>query len=112
MTLFERIIAREIPADIVFENDHVLAFRDIHPVAPTHVLVIPKKPLAMLSDATADDAALLGQVMLGVNAVADALGLVDGGFRVVINNGANAGQTVFHLHAHVIAGRPMSWPPG
>ena len=99
-------------ADIVFENDHVLAFRDIHPVAPTHVLVIPKKPIAMLSEATEEDAALLGQVLLGANAVAKTLGLMPGGFRVVVNNGEGAGQTVFHLHAHVIAGRSLTWPPG
>lgn len=112
MTLFEKIIAREIPADIVYENDHVLAFRDIHPVAPTHVLVIPKKPITMLSSVTEADAGLLGQVMLGVSAVADTLGLMPGGFRVVINNGEGAGQTVFHMHAHVIAGRSLTWPPG
>jgi histidine triad (HIT) family protein len=90
----------------------VLAFRDIHPVAPTHVLVIPKKPISMLSEATEDDAALLGQVLLGCKAVANALGLMPGGFRVVMNNGEGAGQTVFHMHAHVIAGRSLTWPPG
>lgn len=112
MTLFEKIIAREIPADIVYENDHVLAFRDINPVAPTHVLVIPKKPLSMLSEATPDDVELLGQLMLGVNITARALDLMPGGYRVVINNGEGAGQSVFHLHAHIIAGRSLTWPPG
>ena len=112
MTLFEKIIARKIPADIVYETEAILAFRDINPVAPTHVLVIPKRPLAMLSDATADDAELLGALMLGVGEVARELGLVEGGFRVVINNGEGAGQTVFHLHAHIIAGRRLTWPPG
>lgn len=112
MTLFEKIVNRELPADIVYETDDILAFRDIHPVAPTHVLVIPKKPITKLSDASADDAALLGKLMIGVGEVARQLGLAEDGFRVVINNGEGAGQTVFHLHAHILAGRDLSWPPG
>lgn len=112
MTVFDKIIAREIPADIVYETDDVLAFRDLNPVAPTHVLVIPKTRITKLSDATDDQADVLGKVMLGVRDVAKQLGLVDGGFRVVINNGEGVGQSVFHLHAHVISGRAMSWPPG
>lgn len=110
MTLFEKIVARQIPADIVYEDDQTLAFRDIHPQAPVHVLVIPKAPLVQLSAATEADAALLGRLMLAVQRTAAALGLRD--YRVVINNGAGAGQSVFHLHAHVLAGRPLSWPPG
>lgn len=110
MTLFEKIVARQIPADIVYEDDHTLAFRDIHPQAPVHVLVIPKKPLAMLSSAGPDDEVLLGKVLAAVRKVAAAEGLTD--YRVVINNGAGAGQSVFHLHAHVLGGRGLAWPPG
>lgn len=110
MTLFERIIAREIPADIVFEDDAVIAFRDIHPQAPSHVLVVPKKPIARLSEAGVDDAALLGRCLLTVGEVARRLGLES--YRVVINNGSDAGQTVFHLHMHVLGGRRLGWPPG
>lgn len=110
MTLFEKIVARQIPADIVYEDDVTLAFRDIHPQAPVHVLVIPKAPLAKLSDAQPGDAELLGRLMLSVQKVAAAEGLTD--FRVVINNGAGAGQSVFHLHAHVLGGRGLHWPPG
>lgn len=110
MTLFEKIVARQIPADIVYEDDQTLAFRDIHPQAPVHVLVIPKKPLATLSSAGPDDDALLGQVLATVRKVAAAEGLTD--YRVVINNGAGAGQSVFHLHAHVLGGRGLAWPPG
>jgi histidine triad (HIT) family protein len=110
--LFCRIVARELPSDIVHENDHVLAFRDLRPVAPTHVLVIPKRHVAAVREAEDTDVELLGQVMLGARDVARKLGLVTGGYRVVMNNGEDAGQTVFHLHAHVLAGRPLSWPPG
>jgi len=110
--LFCRIVARELPSDIVHENDHVLAFRDLRPVAPTHVLVIPKRHVAAVREAEDTDVELLGQVMLGTRDVARKLGLVTGGYRVVMNNGEDAGQTVFHLHAHVLAGRPLSWPPG
>lgn len=110
MTLFERIVAREIPADIVHETDDVLAFRDINPVAPTHILVIPKKPIVNVGQAAPEDEALLGKVMMGAADAARALGLED--YRLVVNNGAGAGQTVFHLHVHVLAGRPLSWPPG
>ena len=112
MCLFCRIVAREIPAQIVLENEHVIAFRDLRPVAPTHVLVIPRKHVASLDAATADDAVLLGQVLLAAAKVAHDEGLVDGGWRLAINNGANAGQSVFHLHAHVLGGRGFAWPPG
>lgn len=110
MTLFERIIAREIPADIVWEDDAVIAVRDLHPQAPVHVLVIPKKPIPRLGEATPDDAVLLGRCLLAVGEVARHLHLVD--YRVVINNGAGAGQSVFHLHVHVLGGRTFGWPPG
>lgn len=109
-TLFSKIIAREIPADIIHEDDESLAFRDINPQAPTHFLVIPKKPIPKLSDATAEDQALLGHLLLVANRVAAQEGLTD--FRLNVNNGAGASQTVFHLHIHVLGGRPFSWPPG
>ncbi len=110
MTLFERIIAREIPAKIVYEDDDAIAFRDVSPQAPTHILVVPKRPLPKLSDATDADALMLGRLLLTVNKVAALEGLEN--FRVAINNGAGAGQSVFHLHLHVLGGRSLSWPPG
>ncbi|MBY0268340.1 MAG: histidine triad nucleotide-binding protein [Burkholderiales bacterium] len=110
-TLFSRIIAREIPADIVYEDAHCLAFRDINPQAPTHVLLIPKQEIPRLADAGAADQDLLGHLLLTAGKVARQLGVGDA-FRLVVNNGAEAGQTVFHLHLHILAGRPMRWPPG
>ena len=109
-TIFSKIIAGELPADKVYEDDEVLAFKDIHPGAPVHILVIPKKPIVNLYDAEDSDAELLGRLMLAARKVAQEQGLE--GFRLVMNNGAEAGQTVFHMHAHVIGGRPLSWPPG
>lgn len=110
-TLFSKIIAREIPADIVYEDEICLAFRDINPQAPVHLLLIPKQEIPKLADATAPDQALLGHMMLAAGKVARQLGVGDA-FRLVVNNGANAGQTVFHLHLHILAGRPLHWPPG
>ncbi len=110
-TLFGKIIRREIPADIVYEDDLCLAFRDINPQAPVHVLVIPKKEIAKLSDAGAGDQAVLGHLMLAAGKIARQLGVGDA-FRLIVNNGAEAGQSVFHLHLHVLAGRPFGWPPG
>ena len=110
-TLFERIIAREIPADIVYEDELAIAFRDINPQAPMHVLVCPKKPIVMISSATPEDGALLGHLMLVAAKVAAAEGHGDA-FRVAINNGAAVGQSVFHLHLHVLGGRRFTWPPG
>lgn len=110
-TLFEKIIDREIPGDIIFEDDQCIAFRDINPGAPVHVLVVPRKPIPRLADASTEDQALLGHLLLVCSQVADQEGYGDA-FRVAINNGADAGQSVFHLHLHVIAGRPLSWPPG
>lgn len=109
-TLFSKIIQRQIPADIIYEDDQALAFRDINPQAPVHFLVIPKKPIAKLSDAVDEDQALLGYLLLVANKVAAQEGLTD--FRLNVNNGAGASQTVFHLHIHVLGGRPFSWPPG
>jgi histidine triad (HIT) family protein len=110
-TIFSKIIRREIPADIVYEDDLTLAFKDIHPQAPTHILVIPKKPLPQLSLATSEDHALLGHLLLSVKKVAEQAGLTNG-YRVVINNGVDGGQTVYHLHVHILGDRPMTWPPG
>ena len=110
-TLFEKIINREIPADIVYEDELSLAFKDINPQAPIHILIIPKKPIEKLSDANIEDQALLGHLMLVAGKIAEQLNL-DNTFRIIINNGAGAGQSVFHLHLHLMSGRPLSWPPG
>ena len=111
-TIFGKIIRKEIPANIVYEDDLCLAFTDITPQAPTHILVIPKKPIPKLSDASADDKELLGHLLLTVNQVADQAGLTENGYRVVINTGNDGGQTVFHLHLHLLGGRSLDWPPG
>ena len=110
-TIFGKIIRRELPADIVYEDELCLAFRDINPQAPTHVLVVPKKEIDKLSSADREDQALLGHLMLAAGKVARQLGVGDA-FRVVVNNGAQAGQSVFHLHLHILAGRKLDWPPG
>jgi histidine triad (HIT) family protein len=112
VTLFEKIINREIPADIVFEDDLCLAFRDINPVAPVHVLVIPKRPIVRLSTSDDGDTALLGHLMWALRVVAEQEGLANDGYRVVANNGPHGGQTVDHLHFHLLGGRQMGWPPG
>lgn len=112
MCLFCKIVNREIKADVVRENEHALAFRDIHPAAPTHLLVIPKRHIAAIHDATPEDAALLGQLMLLARDVAEEVGLADSGYRLVVNNGRDAGQSVFHIHVHVLGGRALAWPPG
>jgi histidine triad (HIT) family protein len=112
MTLFEKIIARQIPADIVYEDDLVLAFRDIKPHAPVHVLIIPKKPIVRIADATPADEHLLGHLLLKAAEVADKLGLKSTGYRLVINNGPHAGESVPHLHCHILGGRSLAWPPG
>jgi histidine triad (HIT) family protein len=108
--LFCRIVRREIPASIVWEDESALAFRDIDAKAPTHVLVIPKRHVASLNDAT--DAALLGHLMLAAREIAAEEGIAQSGYRAVVNTGAEAGQTVFHLHVHLLGGRHMKWPPG
>jgi len=110
-TLFSKIIAREIPADIVYEDDLCLAFRDINPQAPVHVLVIPRQPIARLTDAGMDDQALLGHLLLKATEIAQQQGCGEA-FRLVINNGEAAGQSVFHLHVHILGGRAFGWPPG
>lgn len=110
-TIFAQIIDRQIPADIVYEDEACLAFRDVNPQAPVHILVIPKQPIARLVDASADHQALLGRLLLTANQVAREQGVGDA-FRLVVNNGAEAGQSVFHLHLHILGGRPFTWPPG
>ena len=111
-TIFGKIIRKEIPANIVYEDDLCLAFTDVNPQAPTHVLVIPKQPIPSLADATPDDKELLGHLLLTVKQVADQMGLTENGYRVVINTGTDGGQTVFHLHLHLLGGRSLDWPPG
>ncbi len=112
MTLFEKIIAGQIPADLVYEDDHCVAFRDINPQAPVHVLVVPRKPIVNVASADDDDTELLGQVLQAAKKVARQEGIADSGYRLVLNNGTHAGQTVFHLHCHVLGGRALHWPPG
>jgi histidine triad (HIT) family protein len=110
-TLFGKIIRREIPADIIYEDEQCLVFRDINPQAPVHVLIIPKKPIPQLGAATEADQSLLGHLLLVAKQVAEQLGLTQG-YRLVINTGAHGGQTVFHLHIHLLGDRPLEWPPG
>lgn len=110
--VFAKILRKEIPADVVYEDDRCLAFRDAAPQAPTHVLVIPKEPIAKLADAGPEDAAVLGHCLWAAAEVARQLKIGDDGFRVVINSGAQANQTVFHLHMHLLSGRDFRWPPG
>ena len=111
-TLFEKIVAREIPATIVYEDDLVLAIRDIQPQAPVHALIFPKKVLPRIAEAASQDHPLLGHLLLKAAEVADKLGLKKGGYRLVINNGPDGGETVPHLHCHILGGRHMAWPPG
>ena len=110
-TLFEKIASKEIPANLVYEDDSVIAFQDIHPQAPVHVLIVPKKPIPRVAQAGAEDQALLGHLMLKAAEVARLLGLASG-YRLVINNGADGGETVPHLHCHILGGRQLGWPPG
>lgn len=110
-TVFKRIIDGEIPAKIVYQDDQCLAFHDIAPQAPTHVIVIPKKEIPSLAELSDDDAALMGHLVMTISKLAEELKL-DDGYRVVVNCGAHAGQSVDHLHFHLLGGRPMKWPPG
>ena len=111
-TIFHKIINRQIPADIVYEDEEVLAFRDINAVAPTHILFIPKKTIPSLAQLTIDDKALLGNLLYALTQYAKKQGLDETGYRVVINTGSQGGQTVFQLHMHLLAGRDLQWPPG
>ncbi len=111
-TLFEKIRDREIPADIVFEDDHCLAFRDIAPQAPVHILIVPHKPIPRVEMAAPSDEATLGRLLLAAGHIARAEGLAESGFRLAINNGPDAGEAVPHLHVHLLGGRKLDWPPG
>ena len=110
-TVFQKIIDKEIPAKIVYEDELCIAFHDAHPQAPVHILIIPKKSITKLVEATNEDQSLLGHLMLIGNKIAKDNGIEDN-FRLIVNNGARAGQTVFHLHLHLLGGRVMTWPPG
>lgn len=110
--LFCNILEKKIPADVVYEDEHALAFRDIRPVAPTHVLVVPRKHVAAIHDLGDGDAELIGRVILAAKKVASQLGLEAAGYRLVTNDGDAAGQSVHHIHVHVLGGRNLSWPPG
>jgi len=111
-TLFEKIVAREIPATVVYEDDSVMAIRDINPQAPTHILIFPKRPLPRIAEARPEDGKILGYLLLKAGEVAENAGLTQNGYRLVINNGPNGGETVPHLHVHILGGRHMKWPPG
>ncbi len=110
-TIFERICAREIPAAVVYEDDQVVAFRDVNPQAPIHVLLVPRRPISRVGEAKPEDQSLLGHMLLKAAEVATKVGL-KGGYRLVINNGPDGGESVPHLHVHILGGRPMAWPPG
>jgi histidine triad (HIT) family protein len=110
--LFCKIVAGQIPATLVFQNDHVVAFKDITPRAPTHMLIVPRRHIPSLNDLAPEDDALVGEMVRTAAAIAKQQGLSDRGYRTVFNCNADAGQTVFHIHLHLLGGRPMSWPPG
>lgn len=112
MTIFEKIASREIPAKIVYEEEDFLAFHDVNPQAPVHVLIVPKRCIPRLADATAADAPLLGRMLLASQKIARDLGVLESGFRIVINNGPDAGESVPHLHMHLLGKRSLAWPPG
>lgn len=112
MTIFKKIIQREISAEIVYEDEECLAFRDIHPQAPTHILLIPKKEIPSTAELREEDKELLGHLMLKASLIADREGIAEDGYRLVVNTRAFGGQTVHHLHIHILGGRPLSWPPG
>ena len=112
MTIFEKIAAREIPARIAFEDDDVIAFHDVNPQAPVHVLIVPKRVIPRLAEAQNSDQAILGKLLLTAGKVARDLGLIESGYRVVINSGPDAGESVPHLHLHLLGKRALAWPPG
>jgi len=112
MTIFEKIANREIPADIVYEEEDFMAFRDVNPQAPVHVLIVPKRHIPRLAEATAADAPLLGRMLLASQKIARQLGVLESGYRIVINNGPDAGESVPHLHMHLLGKRSLAWPPG
>ena len=111
-TLFQKIVDREIPADIVYEDDLCLCFRDINPQAPIHLLIVPKKPIIRIAEAADEDQDILGHLLLTAKSVAKQEGFAESGFRTIINNGSDGGEAVPHLHLHILAGRQLTWPPG
>ena len=111
-TIFEKILNKEIPAEIVYEDDFTLAFKDVHPQAPVHVLVIPKQKLVNVASSTVDDIEVLGKILNAARIVAEKLGISESGYRLVMNNNADGGQSVDYLHCHVLGGRALAWPPG
>jgi histidine triad (HIT) family protein len=110
--LFEKIVRREIPADIVFENDEILAFRDVNPQAPSHILIIPKRRIPTINDLSESDAELVGRMVLAASKLAAELGIAEDGYRLVFNCNDHGGQSVYHIHLHLLGGRTLSWPPG
>ncbi|UHD15530.1 histidine triad nucleotide-binding protein [Thiocapsa bogorovii] len=111
-TIFGKIATGEVSADIVYQDDDLVAFRDLHPQAPTHILVIPRKPIPTLNDVQPEDAELIGKLFLAAAKIAEQEGIAQSGYRTLVNCNAGAGQTVYHLHLHILGGRPMQWPPG
>lgn len=112
MSLFQKIIDKEIPADIVYEDDICLAFKDISPQAPTHVLLIPKKPIVSMATVTIEDKEIMGHLVVKASEIARDLGLAENGYRLVANTNEDGGQSVYHLHFHILGGRKLTWPPG
>lgn len=112
MTIFEKIANREVPADIIYEEEDFVAIPDINPQAPVHVLIIPKRGIPRLAGAGGSDASMLGRMLLASKKIAGKLGVLESGYRLVINNGPDAGESVPHLHIHLLGGRPLAWPPG
>lgn len=111
-TIFDKIIRKEIPASIVYEDNEILAFKDINPQAPIHILLIPKKQIPTINDVELDDANLIGKLVFRAKQIASELGVADDGYRLVFNCNKNGGQEVYHIHLHLLAGRSMQWPPG
>ena len=111
-TIFDKILRKEIPAKIVFEDERAVAFRDVNPAAPVHILIVPRKSLVGISQAQAEDSELLGHLMLVAKKLAESEGIAESGYRLVVNSGPHAGQSVFQYHLHLIGGREMNWPPG
>ena len=112
MTIFEKIATKQIPADLVLENDRVFAFHDVNPQAPVHVLIVPKRVIPRLGESAPEDAALMGEMLAASREIAQRLGVLESGYRIVINSGRDAGESVPHLHFHLLAGRALQWPPG
>ncbi len=111
-TIFEKIIDREIPAELVYEDELIVAFKDVNPKAPVHILIIPRKAIPRVAEANEEDQQVLGRILCKAGEIADKAGVKESGFRLVINNGKDGGESVPHLHCHLLGGRPLEWPPG